>query len=474
MEISKRPKKRIARINIGMVRRPRTPALYLYGKTTVGKTHIVTMMNDLLVDQLCTYKIESYGYWENWPGDNGCHLLWLDEFKPVPSYNYKLTIQELNSIIEGARLVVNIKNGHGHKKQNKPVIILSNYHPDEAWKDFKHPPEVLKAFRKRLLISKMAGAATVTWKEGVPPPDRSTWELEEYTEEEWEYQVMLDSLVQENMERLEKNRPPVQIPPFVPKEKKEKMERRRALLDQIEELCKQQQHNADCEPEEGSSTTATRVIEEEEEEEVPLTSNKKKGLKKTQQKTKTTIQQNTHSRQKKVVTNKKKKKKDSEDQKSSNKEQQQQQQQGDESSGSLTQESAAVDFFHNISGVRVEPQKQKSWTPPGGGTTTTTTTTTATAIKKVVVDKEAQRKAKNKRDKQRYKENLKRRKSSELASCSSSSAANSESEDKALLVTPTKDPPTPTVVVNKTVPPFKRPAKRSKKKKKKKTSPKAV
>jgi len=76
--------------------------------------------------------------------DEGFDLIVLDEFRA------QKTIQFMNSFVEGAPIYLRTKGGQTLKKKNLPVVVCSNYLPEQAYHNVQESnPEVIRAFNRR-------------------------------------------------------------------------------------------------------------------------------------------------------------------------------------------------------------------------------------------------------------------------------------------------------------------------------------
>lgn len=122
-------------------RRPfRTPQLYIWGPTRMGKTSLVNQLRECVN----TYDIppyeDFYDFWE----DDIYGLAVFDEFEG------QKTIQWMNQWLDGSRVTLRKKGSQVRKLHNVPTIILSNLSPMEAY--HHKGEELLNTFLGRIEI----------------------------------------------------------------------------------------------------------------------------------------------------------------------------------------------------------------------------------------------------------------------------------------------------------------------------------
>lgn len=146
----------------------KTKQPYIYGKTGVGKSHIVISEpeNDPpllgltgVVPHLKVYLMQPNGNMVDYD-DNIHHMLWYDEFELLREKEH-MNIPILNSLLSGEERKYWQMFGSVHKRRNKPFLITSNLHPAKAI--YKLDPDMRDAFLSRLDVYQMLGPATVTW-----------------------------------------------------------------------------------------------------------------------------------------------------------------------------------------------------------------------------------------------------------------------------------------------------------------------
>lgn len=126
--------------NIRVPRAFGDPNLAITGPTGIGKTTFL-----LALSKFCRI------YWvpmeENFfdsYDDTAYDVLVFDEYKS------QKTIQFMNSFVQGAPLTLRTKGGQTMKKKNLPVILLSNYTPQEMYPNvWAEQPAVLDSFIRR-------------------------------------------------------------------------------------------------------------------------------------------------------------------------------------------------------------------------------------------------------------------------------------------------------------------------------------
>lgn len=94
--------------------------------------------------------------------DDAYDLVVLDEFKGTKS------IQELNLWLQGSPMSVRVKGGQRMKRQNLPMIILSNFSPAEAYG--KCMPQQLAPLMARLEVVNCHGNIRVCRMQSTPEP----------------------------------------------------------------------------------------------------------------------------------------------------------------------------------------------------------------------------------------------------------------------------------------------------------------
>jgi len=149
--------------NLRMPRAHRTRQLWICAPPGVGKTSLILMLEE-------AFKIEVY-YWPKeemwWDGysDGAYDLIVLDEFFA------QKTITQLNPILSGDPTPLSRRcSAPLVKRDNLPVIILSNYTPEECYaKVATHQPHKLAPLLDRLTVVQATGPIRlVPTPEGLP------------------------------------------------------------------------------------------------------------------------------------------------------------------------------------------------------------------------------------------------------------------------------------------------------------------
>lgn len=160
------------RIPIGVHRPLRTPQIYIYGKAGVGKSHIVLSEPDHdppiigmteAIPYFRYYLMQTNGNMVNYR-DHDYHMIVWEEFQMHQPKEH-MNLQILNTLLSGEPTTMWQMHGHVEKKQNLPVLILSNLHPKQAI--YPVAPEVERAFLSRLKVYRMHHPVSVRW---VPKP----------------------------------------------------------------------------------------------------------------------------------------------------------------------------------------------------------------------------------------------------------------------------------------------------------------
>jgi len=124
---------------IRVVRVNRSPQLFLYGPPGVGKSRLICHLSRYLAVYTCPMDEDFYDLYTD-----DYDLIVLDEFKG------QKFVQWLLRLLDGQTLNLRQKGTQYLKKKNTPVIILSNYHPDNCYKNVDCVS--MEAFRSRLTI----------------------------------------------------------------------------------------------------------------------------------------------------------------------------------------------------------------------------------------------------------------------------------------------------------------------------------
>lgn len=144
--------------------KPRTfkaKQLYIWGPSNWGKTSLV-----ILLSRWC--RIYSMSTFENFLDgyeDGTYDLMVLDEFKA------QYTVQDLNLLLQGSPFGVRlrVKGGQYLKKDNLPVMILSNFSLTEAYKNCT--ASYLESLMNRLIMVKLQQPIPIDnifWESPVP------------------------------------------------------------------------------------------------------------------------------------------------------------------------------------------------------------------------------------------------------------------------------------------------------------------
>jgi len=107
-----------------IVRGFRTPGIWIYGPTGLGKTTFVRMLSETFRGYQIPYN-NDHSLWD----DNNYDFSYCDEFKG------QLTMTFLNEWIQGSVMHLNTKGGSKVKRKNVLTIILSNFSPMDCYKN---------------------------------------------------------------------------------------------------------------------------------------------------------------------------------------------------------------------------------------------------------------------------------------------------------------------------------------------------
>lgn len=118
----------------------RSPQLYLYGPTGIGKTSFIAALEPAVR----IYYLPMLEDWYDDYDDGKFDLVVLDEF------NSQKTLQFMNQLLDGQVLPLKQKGRQVVKRDNLPVVILSNYSPDECYG--KTDPSRKATFLSRLHV----------------------------------------------------------------------------------------------------------------------------------------------------------------------------------------------------------------------------------------------------------------------------------------------------------------------------------
>lgn len=112
-------------IEIGLPRVFKQKQYWIYGNPNTGKTSFI---NDLTLSGFNGYQIPI----------NDDHCEWDDDsydFAYIDEFHGQLSITFLNQFLQGSELKMNVKGRSTYKRKNIPTFILSNFSPDQAWKN---------------------------------------------------------------------------------------------------------------------------------------------------------------------------------------------------------------------------------------------------------------------------------------------------------------------------------------------------
>lgn len=109
-------------LNIKTKRQFKQKQLYIHGPPNLGKTSLILWLSKYLR----IYHMEKNGYSDGY--NDGCYdLIVMDEFKA------QKTISFWNEWLQGSVMPLNVRFRHRVKRDNLPVIILSNYSLEQAY-----------------------------------------------------------------------------------------------------------------------------------------------------------------------------------------------------------------------------------------------------------------------------------------------------------------------------------------------------
>lgn len=128
--------------NIRVERQFKQAQLYLYGIPDIGKTSMVNWLENEF-DLVIYHMPRNEEFYDEYV-DRAYDLIVLDEFKA------QKRIQVLNSWLEGGTMVVRQKGGQSLKRDNLPMIVLSNFSPQDCYS--KCSEEQLAPLLSRLTV----------------------------------------------------------------------------------------------------------------------------------------------------------------------------------------------------------------------------------------------------------------------------------------------------------------------------------
>jgi len=129
--------------NIRQIRAHRTPQIWIKAGPGMGKTTLLNVLEDVL--HLSIYRWPLDEKWFDGYSDGAFDLIVLDEYKA----HKKIT--ELNPILSGDRIPLSRRSQPPLvKRDNLPVMILSNYSPAECY--HKASPMSLSTLTSRLIV----------------------------------------------------------------------------------------------------------------------------------------------------------------------------------------------------------------------------------------------------------------------------------------------------------------------------------
>jgi len=126
-------------LNLFQPRPFKAPQLYLHGPPNSGKTSFVMLLETWT-------RIYHVPQFENFYAlyDDAHDLIFYDEFKGQKK------LQFMNILLQGGRATLAVKGSQYPKVANLPVIIASNFSPQEAYRNT--PPAILETFLCRLSV----------------------------------------------------------------------------------------------------------------------------------------------------------------------------------------------------------------------------------------------------------------------------------------------------------------------------------
>jgi len=126
----------------GSVRGLGKPQLFIYGKTQLGKSHLMMQLSKMVKTFFAT-SCEHF-----FDGLDGTYdLMVMDEF------HGQQTVTFMNQLLDGQCMVLPQKGHQYHKKKNLAIIICSNYAPKDCYrKVYEENRDHFDAFFRRLTV----------------------------------------------------------------------------------------------------------------------------------------------------------------------------------------------------------------------------------------------------------------------------------------------------------------------------------
>lgn len=154
-------------LNIKIKRTFKQKQLYIYGPPNMGKTSLVHFLEKYLMIYRIPPDEDFYDDYE----DGVYDLMVLDEFRG------NKRVQWLNILLEGSFLPLRKKGSQYLKKDNLPIIILSNFSLEDSYQNVnRHQPERLESLKARLEIIEVSEFIEVREQSGEESRDREIGE----------------------------------------------------------------------------------------------------------------------------------------------------------------------------------------------------------------------------------------------------------------------------------------------------------
>ena len=166
--------------NIKQDRQFKQPQLYIYGMPNTGKTSLINQLEEYL--RIYYLPVESF--YDSYMDDE-YDLIVIDEFRG------QKTITFLNKLLQGSPMPMPKKGSQYQKNANLPVIILSNYAPDCAYKNIDYIQA--QALDKRLDIIEVKNFISLTFVK-----DEETRQLHQ------EFSLLAEDMLSEEIPRVER------------------------------------------------------------------------------------------------------------------------------------------------------------------------------------------------------------------------------------------------------------------------------